>query len=445
MASRYWVGGTATWDATAGTKWAATSGGAGGQTVPGAADIVFFDANSGANTVTLGASTTISRLIMLAFPGTLAFGTNTISLNSNSTTVFFGDTTYSVTGTPVINLIYSGSAGTRFVNTTAVTEANSISFNVTAGTDTVHFFSAANAVRDLDFTGFSGTLALLLGAIYGNLKLASGVTWTNSAVSLSFAKASGTQTITSNGVTAGAIFTVNSAGTTVTLADNLTSANSIALTAGTFDLAGKTLSATAFSSAGSSTRVLAFGVNGAATFTSSGASAFLASGSNLTTTGTGAVNMTSASAKTFAGGGFSYSAKLNQGGAGALTISGSNTFPDITSTYNSTGACTITFTAGTTQTVTQFTASGTAGKLLTLNSSSAGNQFTLSDASGYNTVSYCDIKDSSATGGAVWQAFTANGNVNSGNNIGWDFTAPDVVSYTLPINLRSFTERRGFN
>jgi hypothetical protein len=29
MANRYWVGGTATWDATAGTKWATTSGGAG--------------------------------------------------------------------------------------------------------------------------------------------------------------------------------------------------------------------------------------------------------------------------------------------------------------------------------------------------------------------------------------------------------------------------------
>ena len=30
MADRYWVGGTAAWDGTAGTKWALTSGGAGG-------------------------------------------------------------------------------------------------------------------------------------------------------------------------------------------------------------------------------------------------------------------------------------------------------------------------------------------------------------------------------------------------------------------------------
>ena len=30
MADRYWVGGSATWDNTAGTKWSTTSGGPGG-------------------------------------------------------------------------------------------------------------------------------------------------------------------------------------------------------------------------------------------------------------------------------------------------------------------------------------------------------------------------------------------------------------------------------
>lgn len=53
MASRYWVGGTATWDNTAGSKWALTSGGAGGQAVPTASDNVFFDANSGTVVVTM--------------------------------------------------------------------------------------------------------------------------------------------------------------------------------------------------------------------------------------------------------------------------------------------------------------------------------------------------------------------------------------------------------
>lgn len=72
MASRYWVGGTATWNATAGTKWAATSGGAGGQTVPTASDDVFFDANSGAVTVFLGTGNPVCRnLTLTGFTGTL--------------------------------------------------------------------------------------------------------------------------------------------------------------------------------------------------------------------------------------------------------------------------------------------------------------------------------------------------------------------------------------
>jgi hypothetical protein len=54
MANRYWVGGTAKWDSSAGTKWALTDGGAGGQAVPTSADDVFFTAASGAVTVSLG-------------------------------------------------------------------------------------------------------------------------------------------------------------------------------------------------------------------------------------------------------------------------------------------------------------------------------------------------------------------------------------------------------
>lgn len=54
MADRYWVGGSGTWGDTA--KWAATSGGAGGETVPTSADDVYFDANSHS-----GAAFTVTR------------------------------------------------------------------------------------------------------------------------------------------------------------------------------------------------------------------------------------------------------------------------------------------------------------------------------------------------------------------------------------------------
>ena len=43
---RYWVWWTATWDSTAWTKWATTSGGTGGEAVPTEFDDVFFDSNS---------------------------------------------------------------------------------------------------------------------------------------------------------------------------------------------------------------------------------------------------------------------------------------------------------------------------------------------------------------------------------------------------------------
>lgn len=86
-------------------------------------------------------------------------------------------------------------------------------------------------------------------------------------------------------------------------------------------------------------------------------------------------------------------------------------------------ASTITFAAGSTTTVTAFTLSGSAGNLVTINSSVPGTQFTLVKTSGTVTANYLQIQDSNATGGAIWDA--SNGtNVNLGNNSGWYFTTP---------------------
>lgn len=77
--ARYWVGGTNTWNATAGTKWATTSGGAGGASVPTTADDVFFDGNSGSGTITTsGTSTDVCRsLNCTGFTGTLNHAAST--------------------------------------------------------------------------------------------------------------------------------------------------------------------------------------------------------------------------------------------------------------------------------------------------------------------------------------------------------------------------------
>jgi hypothetical protein len=144
---------------------------------------------------------------------------------------------------------------------------------------------------------------------------------------------------------------------------------------------------------------------------------FTASGTNLTTSGSGTINMTSASSKTFAGGGFSYPT-LNQGGAGALVITGANTFANVRNTVQ---PSTITFPASTTTTVNNFVVNGTVGNLVTINSSLSGTQATLA-YTGVNTidVNFLSIKDSNATPGvATWYA--GDTSVNVSNNNGWFF------------------------
>jgi hypothetical protein len=210
-------------------------------------------------------------------------------------------------------------------------------------------------------------------------------------------------------------FGVNGAGITVDLFGPLTLVGTLTLTEGALNLNNISISTGAFSSSNSNTRTLDMG-SGTWTITGSGASAW----NTATVTGltlnpsTSTISMTSASAKTFAGGGSTYY-NLNQGGAGALTISGSNTFNNIANTVQPN---TVTFTAGTTQTVSTFGLSGTAGNLITINSSSAGTQATLSKASGTVNAQYLAIQDSNATGGATWNALFST---NLGNNTGWIF------------------------
>lgn len=71
MANRFWVGGSATWDGTAGVKWSTTSGGAGGAAVPTISDDVSLDAASGAVTVTISGSRECHKLVCTGFTGTL--------------------------------------------------------------------------------------------------------------------------------------------------------------------------------------------------------------------------------------------------------------------------------------------------------------------------------------------------------------------------------------
>lgn len=462
MADRYWVGGTGTWDDTSTANWSTTSGGASGASAPTAADNVFFNASSGTGVVTVAASATCAACSLNkvdidlqlsgspTFAGTLTLLTGTITLGSNTLTcltfsstapvtrtIAFGTgaitvtgsggslfsitnlTGLTITGTPVVNISNNSSTAST-IQTSALPEATSISFNITTGTYTLSTASGTSAAN-LNFTGFAGTYAPGTGTIFGNLTLSSGMT-ASSASTLTFASTSGVKTITSNGRTLDCPVTFNGAGGTWRLQDALSigATRIVTLTNGTLDANNFNVSLGTFR-LGAGTKTLTLG-SGTWTALGSGSSAW-----NCTTSATGltvsastaTISMNSAVAKTFSGGGFTWPT-LNQGGAGVLTISNSSTFANITNTAQ---PATIRFTSGTTQTVSAFSVSGTSGNLITLDTTVAGTQATLSDSSGTNAVSFVSIKDIVATGGATWSAPTTSGNVDAGNNTGWDFSA----------------------
>jgi hypothetical protein len=103
MPSRFWVGGTANWDNTAGTKWSLTDNGAGGASVPTSADDVFFTALSGAVTVTINVATCKS-ITFTGFTGTLAGSAGltvagSVTLAPTMTITYTGVMTISATST----------------------------------------------------------------------------------------------------------------------------------------------------------------------------------------------------------------------------------------------------------------------------------------------------------------------------------------------------------
>lgn len=345
MANRYWVGGTASWDGTAGTKWALTSGGAGGEAVPTTADDVFFD-NSSTGTITVAAGNTGCKSITCTgFTGTLT-GSDTLTIAGGFTLV--SGMTFSCTGEWTIT-----------------------------GTGTL--ISAGKSIPPLKING-------------------SGITVTQ--------------------------------GDAITLA----STRDFTLVAGTYNANNFNFSVPSgsISITGTSTRTLTMGTGTWSIGVASSLAWNASTTTNLTLTANCTLTMTSGAAKTFAGGDFNYSGlTLNQGGAGRLTISGSNTFANITNTYSATGATSIRFTSGTTTTVSDFTAAGTAGKILTIDASTT-SAATLSKSSGTVSVDYISISYSTATGGATWNA-GAN-STNGGNNTGWIFAGAATGNFFMLFN-----------
>lgn len=487
MASRFWVGGTGTWDTSSTTHWSATSGGASGASAPTTADTVTIDANSGSGTITtasgatcstctlnssnigltLGAAQTITGAFTLTL-GTLSLGSYKLtcatfaSSNTNTRTIAFGTgnievnstgtvwdtstiTNLTTTGTQVVNVTNSGSTAISILPG-ALSESNSISFNVTAGTYAVTL--GTGSYRNLDFTGFGGTIGNAARTIYGNITLSSTSGNFGTALNiLTFAGTGNTQTITSNGTGIGNQIVINKSSGTVKLNDALIQSAGngtsvgITLTSGIFDANNFNVTCTKFASNNSNTRTLTMG-SGTWTITA-GVNGTLAAWDISTTTGLTfnkntaniilIANKPAATANNiFTGGGLTYNDLTISGTTTPANVqfTGANTFANLSNVSDRTISRTYIFPASTTTTVSTWNISNTSGTA-TLKSSTAGTRFTVSQASGTVNVSNCTIQDSAATGGATWNAYTTNNNVDAGNNTGWIFTAPVTNSMLI--------------
>lgn len=321
------------------------------------------------------------------------------------------------------NIYFPLAQDTAIIESTAPASGSTLNLN------------AAYNVGTIDMSArTSNTMTLATGTttptIYGNWINGTGAALTGTGI-MTFA-GRGTQTITSAGKTFTQGFLINSPGGSLTLQDALTvslgASNAIELTSGTFDAStfNVTISSTAggFRSSNSNTRTIAIG---SGTWTIAGDVPWnAATSTGLTITGTGVLKTTLSTAKTFQGGSVSYSGiTLDQGGAGALTITGNNTFKNITNSYSATGATTINI-GTTTQTVTQFTATGTSGKVLTVQGTSAASPGTLVLTSG--TVSASDYL--TITGVRAYNltdTWYAGANSTNNGSLGWYFSSSTPV------------------
>jgi type II secretion system protein G len=166
---------------------------------------------------------------------------------------------------------------------------------------------------------------------------------------------------------------------------------------------------------------------GSGTFTLNGTGATTkwncTTSTNLTITpSTGTIVLTNSgtSAQSFAGGAKAYNnVQITGAGNYTLTITGSNTFNEL---KIDTPPKAVYFTAGTTQTITMFTATGSTGNLITIGSPTAASHTLTKTGGGIISSDYLSISYSTATPSNTWYA-GAN-STNGGNNIGWIFTAP---------------------
>lgn len=189
MASRFWVGGTGTWDASDITHWAASTGGAGGQSVPTSGDSVTFDGNSGGGTCTVNTNINLGTGVLTtsAYTGTLDFATNNNNISISALTdaatgvhtINLGNGTWTITATAgnvwaittSANLTLNCNSSTILLSATATANRNFQSAAKTYNNVTVT--NPTFNGQELDFTVGGTTYANLTFTNVGFVRLPS--------------------------------------------------------------------------------------------------------------------------------------------------------------------------------------------------------------------------------------------------------------------------------
>jgi hypothetical protein len=354
MALRYWVSAIdATWDATAGTKWALTSGGAGGQSVPTSADDAIFDANSGFS-MTLSNSSVCNNFTCAGFTRWVTLPNN-VTFNIHGNLSMDGNVNFSIWNTM-----------TSIIRMKATTTGHTVSLGTWVSLPMIYF------------EGVGGSWQLL-----SNLN--------------------------------------TNAGSTVTLSN------------GTLDLNGYNIDTGYFNLSGSATRVFTGGA-GIVKVRGTGTVWDATTITNLTfTPNTFTIQILDISAqnKTIEGGGLTYyNCYIASGGTGDIIIKGSNTF----NVFTIIAPNSVKFENGKTSTFQgDFVTTGDATHIITIGSTTTATH-TLLKSSGIIIGSYLNLSYSIALGGATWYAANS---IDSGNNSGWIFSTPSVISAVSPLIMLS--------
>jgi hypothetical protein len=427
----FWVGGNGNWDTSTLTPWATTSGGSGGVSgVPDSTIAVVFDGNSGGGTATVAASVACSSLTMTGYTGTLAQShalsvggafTAASGMTFTSTAAFSTGTTASFLGTMSIGGTFTIGTDATFANSMTISGSSGLNIggSLTLGTSltntytgTITFTATASKTitnnsntlaSNLVFNGSggtwtlqdnlntSGTLTITLGTLVGNAHNITVASTSNAGAltagngTLSFGNTTNSGSLTT-GTGSQTFGTLSNSGTFVFGNGTLT-VTSVANT-GTMTMGTQSFSTASIST----TDVMTLGAGTTITLTGTG-TVWTGSGTLTASTATIKINNASSSSKTFSGGGLTYyNLYFSGAGTGTFIVTGSNTFNDFKC---DTPPHTIQFAAGSKQILNTFTVNGTAGNLMTLQSTVNGEAWYLvKSPAGTVVCDYLSLEDS---------------------------------------------------